>query len=151
MTAIIFILIIFSILYLIIALVTISGIGNKTARHNKNTPFVSVVLAAKDEEHNIQNCLNSLKNINYPCAKIEYLLVNDRSQDKTRFYMKQFSNQRDNVKILDIENLPENRTGKINALIKGANAAQGDVLIFTDADCEVPENWVKSFVEQVNS
>ena len=151
MTAIIVILIIFAFLYLIIALVTISGIAKKTAQHNKNTPFVSVILAAKDEEGNIQNCLNSLKNINYPPAKIEYLLVNDRSQDKTRFYMKQFSDQMDNVKILDIENLPNNRTGKINALIKGANAAQGEVLIFTDADCEVPGNWVKSFINHIDS
>jgi len=130
---------------------TLYGIRKKSKPENKNTPFVSIIVAAKDEELFIEKCLNSLKSIKYPSNKIEYILINDRSTDKTRFLMKQFTDLMENSRIIDIKILPKNRTGKINALIKGTEAAKGDIFLFTDADCEVPEDWVDSFIKHIDS
>ncbi|MFO7891579.1 MAG: glycosyltransferase [bacterium] len=147
MTIVIYITIIISFLYLIIAFLTFWGLKKKSHSQNIETPFVSVIIAARNEEKYIQNCLNSLKKLNYPSEKIEYLLINDRSTDSTGQYLKQFDEQVKNSRIINVSKLLENRTGKINALIPATQAAKGDLFLFTDADCEVPEDWVQSFIK----
>jgi len=147
MTLITYILIILLFLYIIISILTLYGIQKKPSSDNNITPFVSVIIAARNEESVIQNLLASLKKINYPQENIEYLLINDRSEDNTGELMKQFTHQIKNSRIININHLPSGRTGKINALIHGIQAAKGELFFLTDADCEVPENWVDSFIK----
>ncbi len=151
MTFITYIIIILLLLYMIVSLLTLHGIQKKSLTKNKHIPFVSIIVAARNEEQYIRNLLNSLKKINYPSEKIEYILINDRSDDKTGYLMNQFKNQVKNSRIMTIKNLPSDRTGKINALIHGIQTARGELLLFTDADCEVPGNWVHSFVKNFDS
>ena len=50
----------------------------------KSYPLVSIVVTTKNEEKNIENCLNSIKNQNYPQNKIEIIVVDNNSIDKTK-------------------------------------------------------------------
>ncbi len=50
---------------------------------DNDLPSVSVIVAARNEEDNILDCLRSLDNLIYPEDKIEIILVNDHSTDKT--------------------------------------------------------------------
>jgi len=46
--------------------------------------IVSVIITTKNEEKNIENCLRSIKNQNYPREKIEIIVVDNNSLDKTK-------------------------------------------------------------------
>src|SRR5690242_8951036 len=54
----------------------------KTVRLS-NFPFISILLAARNEEQNIARCLSALAHLDYPSDRFEVLIGNDGSQDKT--------------------------------------------------------------------
>jgi glycosyltransferase involved in cell wall biosynthesis len=93
-------------------------------------PYVSVILAAYNEEQNIGHCLDSLLLQKYPAGKIEIIIGSDGSLDKTSEILLQYAERHSSVKIF----LFNERRGKmqvINDLIAKAN---GEILFFTDAD-----------------
>lgn len=90
-------------------------------------PKISIIVPARNEEKNIDNCLDHLANQTYP--NVEIIVVDDRSTDKTPDLLKKH-----NVKGVRIEKLPTGWTGKNHAMFTGAKAASGDWLLFTDAD-----------------
>lgn len=45
---------------------------------------VSVIITTKNEEENIANCLESIKQQTYPQEKIEIIVVDNNSVDKTK-------------------------------------------------------------------
>ena len=62
-----------------------------TSRNNlDNIPFISVVVAARDEEKNISDCIQSLLKQDYPVDKFEILIVEDFSTDTTAELIKKF-------------------------------------------------------------
>ncbi|MGA2298150.1 MAG: glycosyltransferase, partial [FCB group bacterium] len=111
-------------------------------------PFVSVVIPSRNEEHNIEACINSISQNNYPIDKYEIIAVNDRSTDNTLGILRQLSNVHVNLKIVNIteNNKNKNLTGKPGALQAGINTANGEIILMTDADCVVNQNWIKSLV-----
>ena len=114
------------------------------ARNNKNLSFVSVVVPARNEEKNIRNCINSILNSNYPKEKYEIIIVNDRSTDNTLQVINELANANPNIKICNIKSETEKRNlqGKPGAIKVGIDAAAGEIIMMTDADCTVNENWI---------
>jgi glycosyltransferase involved in cell wall biosynthesis len=47
-------------------------------------PKVSVIITTKNEERHIANCLESIKTQTYPCEKIEIIVVDNNSTDRTQ-------------------------------------------------------------------
>ena len=97
------------------------------------TGRISVLVAAKDEEHNIGKCLDSLVQQDYP--DFEVIVVNDRSTDRTGEIIDSYASQYDCVTALHVETLPPDWMGKNHAMQKAAQVATGDYLLLTDADC----------------
>lgn len=101
-------------------------------------PKVSVILPARDEERNIQRCLDSLVRQDYP--NYEIIAVNDCSSDRTAeiMYEAMMSNPDRYVKIIDLQKnkrpLPSGWVGKNWACFQGYRDSSGDILLFTDAD-----------------
>ena len=100
---------------------------------------VSIVIAARNEEKNILNCLESILNCNYPGSLYEIIVVDDNSTDQTFKIVNDLQNP--SVSIMQLKN----REGKKSALEKGIESAKGEFILCTDADCIVPENWISSF------
>jgi chlorobactene glucosyltransferase len=110
--------------------------------------FVSVIVPARNEEENIGRCVESLMASDYP--GFEVLVVDDRSQDRTREIVREIAEQRrpsgaegnedsvgesgSPVTLVLGEPLPEGWFGKPWACWQGAKEAKGDLLLFTDAD-----------------
>ena len=46
-------------------------------------PTVSIVVAARNEEERIAECLESLIRVDYPASKLEIIVIDDRSTDRT--------------------------------------------------------------------
>ena len=102
---------------------------------------VSVIVAAKDEEKRLPACLESLVRIDYPKELLEIIVVNDQSSDETASIVDGFASRHDNVKRIDAADSRVMR-GKANALSQGIDAATGEFIFLTDADCSVPPTWV---------
>jgi glycosyltransferase involved in cell wall biosynthesis len=68
---------------------------------NNNLPLISVVIACRNEEKYIEKCLNSLILQDYPKEKLEILVVDGISKDKTREIIEKYVKQYSRIKILD--------------------------------------------------
>ena len=95
-------------------------------------PLVSVVVPARDEEADIEQCLRSILASDYP--RLEIIAVNDRSADQTENIIDRVAEQDSRVQPVHIETLPDGWLGKNHALQTGADKAQGEFLLFTDGD-----------------
>ena len=142
MSILIFILVI---LYILITLLIHLGLS-KSLIKNDHKPTVSILIAARNEENNLPDCLSAIERIEYPLDKIEVLVINDRSNDKTDEIAKTYCERLSHFSVLKISDSQEGLSGKMNALAQGIEKTAGEIIFITDADCEVPSNWVSNFV-----
>ena len=110
---------------------------------------ISVIIAARNEEENIGKLLTSLESQTYSNKFFEVIVVDDHSTDNTVSVVQNFGF----VKLirLQLENI---NSYKKKAIETGIAAATGDLIVTTDADCVVNENWLKiiaAFKEQTNA
>lgn len=100
---------------------------------SEERPLVSVVVPARNEEHNIRSVLTSLSALRYPAFEI--VVVDDRSDDRTAELARSVDPGRaERLVVVDGEALPEAWLGKPWACWQGALRARGSLLLFTDAD-----------------
>ena len=128
-----------------------AGLGRYARRQKESLPrapgeyrFLSVVVAARDEEEHLPACLDALEALDYPRDAHEVILVNDGSRDKTGEIMKQRLSRQSHWQYVESEPAA-GFAGKVNALRCGVARAQGRYLVFTDADCRVPESWLQDY------
>jgi glycosyltransferase involved in cell wall biosynthesis len=95
-------------------------------------PFVSIIVAARDEERGIERGVRSLLGLAYPA--FEVIVVNDRSTDGTAAILDRVRHEHPRLVVVPVETLPPGWLGKNHALALGATKARGDLLLFTDAD-----------------
>lgn len=94
----------------------------------QNLPDLSIIVPARNEAINLQHLLPSLRAISYP-GKWELIVVDDNSTDDTSCIARKLG-----AKVITLDGKPENWTGKSYACHRGALAASGKWLLFTDAD-----------------
>jgi cellulose synthase/poly-beta-1,6-N-acetylglucosamine synthase-like glycosyltransferase len=112
----------------------------KTNRTAFRTP-ISIVLAARNEEHTIAACLDALLAQDYPRDLFEIIVINDHSEDATADRVNQ--RIRSTSHRLQLLKLDEG-TGKKKALAKGIGAASGELIVTTDADSLAGPLWLKT-------
>ena len=95
-------------------------------------PFVSILLAAKDEEGQIGDCIRSVLNSEY--RDFELIVIDDRSTDRTATDALAAAAGDPRVKMLRVDECPEGWTGKMNAVRSGFFQSRGDVILVIDAD-----------------
>lgn len=101
-------------------------------------PSVSVVVAARNAEQTIAECLDSLVALRYPRDRLELVVVDNGSRDRTRTIVEAYSGS---VTLLD-----ESKRGPAPPRNTGIRAGQGDVVALTDADCTVDPGWLEELV-----
>jgi cellulose synthase/poly-beta-1,6-N-acetylglucosamine synthase-like glycosyltransferase len=111
-----------------------------------NTESLSIIVPARDEENNIANCINSIANSNLNNSKFDIIAINDRSSDNTQQELEALQSNFDNLKVVQIldDTQKGNLKGKAGALQIGVNNCDSDLVIMTDADCTVNENWART-------
>jgi glycosyltransferase involved in cell wall biosynthesis len=105
--------------------------------------FVSVVIAAKDEENNITNTLDSLANQSLLKNTYEVIIVDDFSTDKTSLIISGFCKTHNNFKHIAFRK----HKGKKFALNFAIQQAKGDLIVTTDADCLHHTQWLEIITE----
>ena len=107
---------------------------------------ISVIIPARNEEENIESCLNSILAQNYPHHLLQVIVVDDHSTDNTAAIIKSFSIQ--GVQYVSLaEHLQQNENivaYKKLALATGIAASNGDLVVTTDADCTAGKDWLKN-------
>ena len=141
------IVLIFTALYLICIAAFTFGLFNLKERFhsiNKNNLVkVSVLIAARNEEKNIEKLLESLKKQSFPKELFEVIIVNDHSTDNTDEIINDFINKN---KELDVKLLKAEKKGKKHAISQALHTAINELIIVTDADCVLNDLWIESIV-----
>ncbi len=96
------------------------------------SPMVSIIVPARNEEKSIECCVRSLLAQDYP--SFEVIVVDDDSQDATGEILSGLAKSNFRLKIIQGKPLPADWMGKAHALYQGQSQAEGDWLLFTDAD-----------------
>lgn len=103
-------------------------------------PSISIVIATFNAQNTIRQCLESIQKQRYPKEKIEIIIVDGSSKDKTVTIVKEFTN-----KVIIIE--PDKQNAEYNKAI-GVSKASCELLLMLDHDNILPhEYWIQNMTE----
>jgi len=109
---------------------------------------VTVVVPVRNEEKNILNLLGNLRDQQYNKDLFEVIVVDDHSTDNTLKLINGFSMS--NLRVIALKDDPAladaSRTNKKIGIEKAVHAANGTLIMTTDADCHPGSNWIKTTV-----
>jgi glycosyltransferase involved in cell wall biosynthesis len=106
-----------------------------SSRRGRNWPKISVVIAAYNAAGTLDACLASLSHIKYPDCEI--IVVDDGSTDATGDIAAKYAAADGRFRAIHTPN-----GGLSFARNIGLRAANGEVVAYTDADCEVDPDWL---------
>jgi biofilm PGA synthesis N-glycosyltransferase PgaC len=113
--------------------------GKRPIRCAYQTPTVSILIAARNEEVNLPVKLENLRSLDYPAEKIQIVIASDGSTDRTAAILR---DQPGNV----FPVIFEQSVGKAAALNQAVRHATGEILVFLDARQRVDLNAVSELV-----
>lgn len=105
---------------------------------------VAVIVAARNEEKNIGECLRALIAQAYPFESVELIVVNDGSTDKTEDIAKEYAVLHSNIRLINLSDY--NLTGKKHAISTAVANTSAELIVTTDADCIMGKRWLQSIV-----
>ncbi|GAB3012838.1 glycosyltransferase [Spirosoma pulveris] len=117
-------------------------VTNSSDSSQPDSPRVSILIAARNEENTILACLEAISHLNYPIDELEVLIGDDQSTDQTALVISKFIQNKRAYRLVHIGESAVGLQGKANVLAQLAIQARGQLLFFTDADTQVPTNWL---------
>lgn len=105
-------------------------------------PKISVIIPAYNEEKNIGKAIKSILNSNYPKNKLEIIVVDDGSTDRTYEIVSKFRKQ--GVRVYRKE-----KGGKASALNYGLKKVKSEFVLTMDADCFLEKNTLIKMVSEI--
>ena len=136
-------LIILSIYFIFTAIVIIGASKTFPKLEDANLPSVTVIVAARNEENNILQCIQSLDKLEFPNDKLEIILVDDNSTDGTGEIIEKFIADKSKFKKIISTKKKAELKGKTLAIANGIEFASNEIILTTDADCTVSPTWAK--------
>lgn len=136
---------------------------------DESLPSITVVVPARNEEDTIGLCVDSILAVDYPVDRLEVIVVDDDSRDRTaEVVRRRMARQRPALALagglpeaedesegdgrLRLVQIPENRrrdrAHKKRAIEKAVAHARGEIILTTDADCVVPRGWARAMAAQ---
>ncbi|MGV8962533.1 MAG: glycosyltransferase [Candidatus Saccharimonadaceae bacterium] len=134
-----FIVIVFTVIQLAVAMVNVIFRQKMKQTTNSNI-LVSVLIPARNEEHNIRNILHDLLEQEY--NNIEVLVFDDQSTDRTAEIVTTFSQRDARIKLISSDGLPSDWLGKNFACHSLSLHARGKYFLFVDADVRIKKNVI---------
>ncbi len=108
----------------------------------ESAPLVSIIIPAHNEENTIRQSLQSVMDQDYP--HYEIIVVNDRSSDATSRIASEMLKGIAGARIIDVDHLPADWTGKCHALAEGVKHAAGEWLAFLDSDSRLEPSGIRN-------
>jgi len=133
-------------IYLIILIALKKGWKRISVHHfvktNTEVNF-SIVIPFRNEAKHLESLLDSLRHLDYPDENYEVLFVNDFSEDNSADLIENYISKfhKSHYKLLQLTD--NDGFGKKMAITKAINHSKNEWILCTDADCEVPPEWLK--------
>lgn len=136
-----------SLWYLSAVMILRKGLDNlkrqKIKKRNKSFTY-SIIIAARNEEKNIRQCLVSVFSQNLDKNLYEVIVVDDRSTDSTYQILKEYEDKFPNLTVISVKERPSKISPKKFAISQALKVAKNEIVVFTDADCIVPSEWLST-------
>lgn len=113
----------------------------------RETPLVSVLIPARNEEQNLPGLLDALRRQDYPHTEV--LVYDDGSTDRTAAIVEAAMSQHASLRLIRGGELPEGWLGKNNACHQLSLQAQGKYLLFMDADVTLHPGAVSAAIAEM--
>jgi cellulose synthase/poly-beta-1,6-N-acetylglucosamine synthase-like glycosyltransferase len=118
----------------------LGGLRSRPVRKQVFEPFITIVIAAFNEEEHIAATVSNKLQLDYPPEKLEIIVVSDGSADRTDEIVNSFTDQR--IKLVR----QEPRAGKTSALNLVIPQAAGEIIVFSDANSIYDKGALKALV-----
>ncbi len=112
---------------------------------NKPATFITIIIAARNEEKNIGSCIEAILNQSYPEDLFELIIVDDHSNDSTAVIAGSF--EKKNISVLKLQDFTGNEHlnyYKKKAVETAIGFAKGSLIVTTDADCLAGTQWLQT-------
>lgn len=134
---------IIAIAYIVLLYALIKGWRNLKDREkdskNPFSVFISIIVAARNEEQNIAALLNSVFKQTYPENLFELIIIDDASEDKTAAIIQDFCQKHSHFKSISFKT----HKGKKTAIDFAVKNAKGNLIVQTDADCVLQSTYLE--------
>lgn len=122
------------------ALIILRGLLFRKPHKRANvTPSVSIIIAAYNEEKNIEARIKNILSLDYPEQKLEVLIASDGSTDNTDEITRSYAKH--GIKLLSLP-----RQGKQATLNDAMSVTHGDIVVFSDANSMFAPNAIRALV-----
>jgi succinoglycan biosynthesis protein ExoA len=105
-------------------------------------PFVTIAMPSFNEERHIETCIRSVQAQDYPPERLEILIADGRSTDRTREVLARLAEEDPRIRMID--NPARLQAPGLNRLIR---QARGDVIVRMDVHCEYAPTYVSACVD----
>ena len=106
-----------------------------------NLPFFSIIIPTYKRPERLTVCLQSLADLSYPRDRFEVIVVDDGSPNPPETVIADFSKQ------VDVILLTQAHAGPAAGRNTGAAKAKGEILAFTDDDCQPAVDWLEKLAK----
>lgn len=142
----------FSVLLIVLTVIYVATLiflshGFSKLRKQQRTqkqPFISVIVCAHNEEQNLPDCISRLQAQTYPKERIEFILVNDRSGDRTEQIMQEEARRDPRFTTFSITDRDPAFGPKKRAIDQAIRRAKGELILLTDADGRPEAQWAET-------
>lgn len=103
-------------------------------------PYISVIIPTYKDWDRLKHCIDALMLQSYPKDRFEVVVVNNSSRDD-------FPSDLQHLEKISLQLLTEMMPGSYQARNTGLQHAKGEIIAFTDSDCQPDIHWLESAVE----
>ena len=137
------------IIYFLVGWLKLKKINEAQSDRKGSLPFVSIIIPVRNESEHIQDCIKAVIAQSYPRHLYEIIVVDDYSTDPTYSLAKEI--EYDSLIVLDLSKYfgeaSERVPNKKKAITIGIKNAKGQLIVTTDGDCLMGEQWLETMVD----
>ena len=113
----------------------------------KLSTYISIIVPIRNEEKNIAHLLSNLAKQDFPSHLLEVIVIDDYSEDTSYQIANDFKNQNTqiNLQVLKAE-AAKQLSNKKRSITQAISMANGELIVCTDGDCRVGEQWLSTLV-----
>ncbi|MCB0281154.1 MAG: glycosyltransferase [Calditrichae bacterium] len=123
---------------------------NQNRNQNKEYKSVSVVVSARNEQKNLPGLFSALEEQNTDGIVVEFIIIDDRSEDKTGEILEGQAAKDPRFKIITIKDKIPGFAPKKRAIDLAISQSGSDIILLTDADGRPGPLWIKSYLDLFN-
>lgn len=116
---------------------------DRLSQSNDVLPYLSVVIPVYNGEADLPELMAGLQQQNYPADRVEFLLVDNHSRDRTATQIEAMAQQDGRFRRLSETQIQSAYAARNT----GIRAAQGEIIVFTDADCRPQPQWLSALIQ----